>query len=246
MQLKSWIKSTLSRLGLDVRYAEKHDALQMQRRLLAGLDVKVAIDGGAYHGEWASYYLQHFASAKVYMFEPFPASQAVLKETLGTNPRAHLIPAALGQQCERRTLYVNQLAATNSLFQTSSGAGEKHPDPNWMKPAGTEEIDVTTLDRFCESQNIARVNILKLDVQGAELLALKGGEGLLSRGAIDVIYLEMQFTQQYEGQAWHFEIAKYLHDLQYELFGVYNLSVMQSGQMVQADAIFRRREAAAP
>ncbi len=244
MQLKSWIKSSLSRLGLDVRYAEKHDALRMQGKLLEKLDVKVAIDGGAYHGEWASYYLQQFPSAKVYMFEPFPVSQAILTEKLGSNSRAHLVPAALGQHCERRTLYVNQLAATNSLFQTSSGAREKQPDPNWMKPAGTEEIEVTTLDHFCQNQNISRVNILKLDVQGAELLALKGGEGLLSRGAIDVIYLEMQFTQQYEGQAWHFEISKYLHDLKYDLFGVYNLSVMHSGQMVQADAIFHRREPA--
>lgn len=243
MQLKSWIKSTLSRLGLDVRYAEKHDALRMQCRLLEKLDVQVAIDGGAYHGEWANYYLQQFPRAQVYMFEPFPASQAILKENLGTNPRAHLIPAALGQHCERRMLYVNQLAATNSLFQTSSGAGDKHPDPNWMKPAGSEEIEVTTLDRFCEEKSISRVNLLKLDVQGAELLALRGGEGLLSRRAIDVIYLEMQFTQQYEGQAWHFEIAKYLHDLRYELFGVYNLMVTQSGQMVQADGIFRLREA---
>lgn len=244
MQLKSWIKSSLSRLGLDVRYAEKHDALRMQARLLEKVDVQVAIDGGAYHGEWASYYLQQFPRAQVFMFEPFPASQTILREKLGTNPRAHLIPAALGKQCERRTLYVNQLAATNSLFQPSTGAREKQPDPNWMKPAGTEEIEVTTLDRFCQEKSISRVNLLKLDVQGAELLALQGGEGLLSRGAIDVIYLEMQFTQQYEGQAWHFEIAKYLHDLKYELFGVYNLSVMQSGQMVQADGIFRRREAA--
>jgi len=55
------------------------------------------------------------------------------------------------------------------------------------------DIDVpsVTVDNFCAQSGIDHIDILKLDVQGGELLALEGTKHMLSRTAVTLIYAEV-------------------------------------------------------
>ena len=53
-----------------------------------------------------------------------------------------------------------------------------------------EEVEVLTLDSFCESQSIDQIDFLKLDLEGHELAALQGAKSLLERGKIKHIQFE--------------------------------------------------------
>jgi hypothetical protein len=52
---------------------------------------------------------------------------------------------------------------------------------------------VTTGDEYCAGRGIAHIDFLKLDVEGLELPALRGFEGMLADGRIDVIQFEYGF-----------------------------------------------------
>ena len=59
--------------------------------------------------------------------------------------------------------------------------------------------------------------MLWLDLQGAELQALKGGEHLLSK--VSVIITEVEFSELYENQPLYKEIKSWLEDHGFVLIG---------------------------
>jgi FkbM family methyltransferase len=237
-KLKSIVKDVLWKSGLDVRYAAAHDPLVAQKRLLAGVDVKVIIDGGGNNGEWTTRYRAAFPAAAVHVFEPFPQCIATLRKLFSANPQVKVIDQALGEESGNRTLFCNRLSATNSLLPVDPAIRNMLPDPNWVTPESEMITKVAALDDYCKGAGIDRVNVLKLDIQGAELLALRGAQGLLTKNAIDLIYTELLFHPHYKGQAFFFEIAAFLHPFHYQLHGLYNLLTNAAGRMWQADAIF--------
>ena len=52
------------------------------------------------------------------------------------------------------------------------------------------KVSSSTIDAFSASQEIDRIDFLKIDVEGAELSVLQGGAGMLRHGKILAIYFE--------------------------------------------------------
>jgi hypothetical protein len=99
-------------------------------------------------------------------------------------------------------------------------------------------VETTTLDTFCAQQHLNRIQVLKMDIQGAELKALRGAAGLLDRQAIDLVYTEMNFGHLYEGQGTFHDVSQLLSTYRYSLYGLYNIAYAASGPIGWADAIF--------
>ena len=112
-----------------------------------------AVDGGAHRGIWSRELAKHFRHVDA--FEPCPENNAhliALAET--TNIRAW--PCGLSDKRDR----VRLLAGTENTGQWHiSGDGEV-------------EVELMPLDEA----NLDQVGLLKLDVEGYELMALKGAE----------------------------------------------------------------------
>jgi len=53
-----------------------------------------------------------------------------------------------------------------------------------------EKIQIDTLDNYCSLNAIERIHLLKLDVEGHELAALRGAQDILTKKAIDIISFE--------------------------------------------------------
>ena len=54
----------------------------------------------------------------------------------------------------------------------------------------SEQVQVQTIDDFCEAKRIDRIDFLKLDVDGHELSALRGAQRMLTAGLISMIQFE--------------------------------------------------------
>jgi FkbM family methyltransferase len=64
-------------------------------------------------------------------------------------------------------------------------SGQSH-----ISSSGTE-INNIVLDDYITSNSIKRISVIKIDIEGAEPLAMRGLQRTLARGAIDVIYIEV-------------------------------------------------------
>jgi len=149
----------------------------------------------------------------IYAFEPCPATFAVLEKNLQENELAgvHAHGLAVSERSGEASLYVNAAMkdGLNSLEDPSHGDAEV---------VGRVAVRVTTLDEFIVEHDIPGVDVMKVDVEGAELLVFRGARGLLAREDAPLIL--------YEGYSWctagfHYhpvEIMWLLEAMGYEIF----------------------------
>ena len=91
---------------------------------------------------------------------------------------------------------------------------------------------------FVSAGDIKAPAMLKLDVQGFELEALRGCEDLLE--CFSYVYAECSFVELYTGQALADEVILWLRERNFHLRGVYNVFYDKKGQAIQGDFLFKR------
>jgi hypothetical protein len=97
------------------------------------------------------------------------------------------------------------------------------------------------MDDFLERHGIQQVDILKIDVQGAEMAVLRGGEKALDAGRIKVIFFEIITCDTYKNQSGIHDYLKFLDSKNYGLVGFYDQANGPDGQLRQLDALFAHR-----
>lgn len=190
-------------------------AFGTQCLLFDGDSTPIIFDVGAYIGEVARIYRRIFPRAKLYCFEPFPGSFREL-ETLSSDPWIKCYPMAMSDQIGKITLNVNADLSCNSIFS------RPHNKPAYYAAHAQNvdhiEVETTTIDSFCNKENIERIDILKLDVEGAEAKALQGAHKQLSKHAVILIYTEVMFIPHYGGGCLFHEVTGLLEKHGYSLF----------------------------
>ena len=176
----------------------------------------VVLDCGANVGQMATGLRGLYPDATIYSFEPV----ASLFEELGkrcSELRVHAVKKAVGDRDGRAMINLTENREANSLL----GYQEGNPCAQWTRVIGREEIEVCTLDRWCTANNIdpQRVDIIKLDVQGAELKALYGARGLLR--TTKLVYLEVSFVPIYKDSPLLGEIEAFLTECGYRRHAIY-------------------------
>jgi FkbM family methyltransferase len=109
------------------------------------------------------------ASGAVFAVEPQPRLAALVRQTLDLNPAdGRVFQTAAGDRSAVATLAV-PVGRSGSATLSSNGTGDRI------------EVKVTRLDELLEEMGERHVKLLKIDVEGHELAALKGAEQLLER-----------------------------------------------------------------
>jgi FkbM family methyltransferase len=233
------VKRFARRLGYDIVKRHSLDDLnpfEQQRRLLTGVDLPVILDVGAHIGETSTAYAKLFPNARIHAFEPFPASFAALSQNTFKLSQVTAHPIGLAESPQAFEFNVNASAATNSLLETHEHAGRVW-EPDLLKTRDRISCQFSTLDLFVAEKGIDRINVLKLDVQGAEYRVLKGGANTLGKGLVDIVYMEIITLPTYKEQWRLSEYLNFLEGFGMMLYSIYNLSHV-SGQLRQVDAIF--------
>ena len=60
-----------------------------------------------------------------------------------------------------------------------------------IRPDRAENVATTTLDEYCAKHGVDKIDLAKIDVEGAEFLVLKGARGLLAKKKIGAILMEI-------------------------------------------------------
>jgi FkbM family methyltransferase len=152
----------------------------------------IALDVGANIGIYCVFLSWLCGPAgKVWAFEPVPETYWRLRETLTLNRCENVVAveAALSDKrgSARMNLFEPGFADLNTLGSPSAAMR------SWKKisPVRSVEVPTRTLDEFCESEGIERINFLKVDVEGFELNVFRGAQRLLREQRIDYICFEI-------------------------------------------------------
>jgi FkbM family methyltransferase len=214
-------------------------AFAVQRELVK-MKEPVIFDIGAHTGRVTEAYRRLFPLATIHCFEPFPESFHALARSVQRDPRTSCHNIALSEKEGTAILNVNPSPATNSLLPTDERAALFWGE-GLLETRSQIEVKTTTVDLFCLEAGITHIDILKMDVQGAEFSVLEGATRMLARRAISLIYTELITGPAYEGQYKLHEYLSFLDSAGYDLLDFFN-PVRSHDRLMAVDAIFLSRE----
>lgn len=213
------------------------DLLAAQVRIFGSAPSLFAVDAGAHHGQTTAQYLEHFPGSRVIALEPEPGNFAIAKETLAPfGDRVDVLPLALAETDGIVSLRRTSHSGAHSLLEVGDMRYYDAP----VETLAPIEVQAISLDSLCDRYRLDRLDILKMDIQGAELRALRGAHGLLARQAIGLIALEVLFQPLYRDQPTFWDIADHLRSLGYALQGLHEQRHHAANHAVLrwADAVF--------
>lgn len=128
------------------------------------------------------------------------------------------IPLALGNAAGDATLYVTQQPMCSSLYPPNEPFLKRFAGLSELMDLDfTVEIETTTLDAFCQQAEIAEVDFLKIDVQGADLHVLEGAAQLMQRSVL-AVQIEVEPSPLYANQPLFADVDQYLRQREFSLF----------------------------
>lgn len=207
------------------------------RGALWNLHCRTVVDIGANRGQFALVARYCFPDARIISFEPLFVPAKLYQRVFEGDQNVSLYHAAIGPDTGRATMHISKRDDSSSLLPITERQNSLFPG---TFEEAISEIKIGPLKEFVRSDEITAPALLKVDVQGYELEALKGSEELLEK--FDYIYAECSFVELYKGQAMASEVIGYLYERGFGLEGAYNSSYDPNGKAIQADLLFMRRK----
>jgi FkbM family methyltransferase len=202
---------------------------------LAELKLRTVVDVGANRGQFSLFALHTFPAAKIISLEPLPEPAARFRRVFAEEPRVTLHNAALAPATGQSLMHVSRQDDSSSLLPITATQGQLFRGTDEVR---TETVRTAPLSEFLDGNSIEEPALLKLDVQGYELEALRACGDLLDKFAY--VYAEGSFVELYEGQVLADDLIAWLRERGYELVRSFESVSDEHGQTIQADMLFER------
>jgi FkbM family methyltransferase len=193
-----------------------------------GFRPRHVLDIGAYRGSWTRMCKDVWPDAQICMVEAQPERAPGLESLAGSFSGVELKRALLSDAAHQDVTF--HLADTGS----SSMALLSNPD------APTITLPTQTLSSLVAGTDFARPDLIKVDVQGAELKVLNGGQDVLA--AAQVVMLELSLIEEYVQGPLFADVVAYMAArdlLVHDICTLFRNTPTQA--MNEADVIFVRR-----
>lgn len=182
VHLKTGMQTTVFFLG------EYENALtEIVKSLLREGDV--CLDVGANFGWYSTIFHKYCGpGGKVHAFEPVPPTFRELEENyelMGSPSNVVINNLALGEEPDELTINLFEGLSTGHASMSDQGRADTI----------SFKCEVVTLDSYLEKENVGEVNFVKVDIEGAEMMFLKGAERLFAQKTPPIWLMEMALQQ---------------------------------------------------
>lgn len=162
---KNWLRHWLAKSPLVPSFIQDYSPIkgyEKFRKLGVG---DIVIDVGAFPGDYALFAAKKVGqTGHVYALEPDPENRRILERNIRKSKLSNLTVIPKGLWKEQTALYMN-----------SEGLASHIQD------GGYQAIEVISLDELTEELSLDKLDVLKMDIEGAELQALAGARKTLTR-----------------------------------------------------------------
>ena len=193
------------------------------------------IDVGASEGNFTATVDEYCGIRRAVLFEPQPKHAADLKKQFSSS-QFNIYGCALADKAGSIEMEILNWDQSSSILpiKRSVGGSDKVID---LRVREKVRVDVRTLDDVLNEIGwIDSVDLLKIDVQGAELLVLKGASECLKRTRL--VWTEVSFRELYEGAAVFSEVYQFMETRGFRLLALAEGFRGEGLELLQADALF--------
>lgn len=179
---------------------------QLRKR---GLQIGMAVDGGAATGEWTRALRRVYPNARLLCIEPRAAVQAELCALAARLGGVEIAQTLVGDNEGDVRFFEND--DQSSILANSQGNAH-----------GVErKARMTTLDTLVRERELPYPDLIKLDLQGAELLCLKGAARCLAR--TQAVLLEISFIPLYHSAPLLADVVTFMKERSFQCYDIFSL-----------------------
>lgn len=187
------------------------DSLSDIKRILSDQDfnaaqqVQIVFDVGANVGQSAIRFAQEFPGARIFAFEPVPATFAQMAVNIQSYRNVQAFQIGFGPEEGMVPIHTYQSSLVSSLVAYAPAMAISSAEY-----VGETVVDLHTIDSFAQEKQIDLIDILKIDTEGADYEVLVGAQNMLQRGAIRFIIFEFFLIDDSETSRQFASIHRYL------------------------------------
>lgn len=192
---------------------------------------KHILDCGANVGFITHIFNKKFPTANIHSFEPNPSVFDKLQQQFKNNTSVTAFNKGIGRESGKLVFNVNKNSGTSSFLNPN----EYHKQ-NFAKEIEQKEVEVVSIGDYIRLNNIDMIDILKLDIEGFELEALKGIPNIENK--VNIIYTEVNLVTTYEGQPLIEDIIIYLRGKGFSILNFYGINENKFHQATITNLVF--------
>ena len=154
-------------------------------------------------------------SGKIHAFEAAGSTFDRLKIVCEATEKRNVALNHLALSDKKGVIKLNVYEEAYSSFNTQAARPLKDYGLD-LEPVAVEETDAATVDDYCEENRIENIDLLKIDVEGAELQVMKGARKMLEAKRIKCLTFEFGQTTFDMGNR-PAEIENFLAEMNYKI-----------------------------
>jgi FkbM family methyltransferase len=202
--------------------------LAYSRLTASGFQPSAIVDVGAYQGDWTRLVARSFPNTPVLMIEAQAEKLNYLRSVESELQQTRALTCLLGET-EGAQVKFHVMETGSSIYRERSNVS---PEPRVLK---TRRLDAV----LSENNFLQQPLFLKLDVQGAELDILRGGQIAMQNA--EVIQLEVALAHYNEGAPQSEEVIAFMTEHDFSVHDICGFIRPDPNCVSQMDVLFVRK-----
>ncbi len=212
---------------------------EIANELFGYRNIQSILEFGSRYGEDTIEFAKIYPGAQIYAFECNPNTLDNCRKNIRNYSNIILTEKAISDSDGQVSFFKIDKNKTITTWEDGNQGASSMLKSSGQYPIeqyAQEEIkvDSITLNNFIKDKKIAQVDILWMDIQGAELMALHGLKRNIS--IVKLIHLEVEFMEIYENQPLFEKINSFLKSKNFAFAGFTNYGEYSG------DAIFLNKD----
>ncbi len=217
------------------RRSMSQSPVQVMQALFTERPIRTVFDIGANFGSFSEQVLKDLAPQRIYAFEPIKTHFENLCKKWPEGGLVIPVRMAMGNRSGTVDFNINSDPSYNHSLLNKDARSDGWAN---VEHVAVEQVDCETVDNFCMERGIQRIDILKVDTEGADLMVLQGADSMLRDQAIDLVYVEILMKPLFDGQGSLRQFLEVMEGHGYVFINIFETRTNHVGQLTLANAMF--------